>query len=71
MSDMPRRNPRDIVQRTADLALTSATLDIRAKHDMTDVEYLQWLASEQQSVLKFMLREERHPDDPDKPAGWE
>jgi hypothetical protein len=32
------------------------------KFRLTDVEYLQWLASEQQSVLKYMLREERHGD---------
>ena len=39
--------------------------------DLTYVEYLQVLTELQQSALKYMLRAERHPDDPDKPADLE
>jgi hypothetical protein len=33
-----------------------------------DVEFLQLLAQQQQRTLKWMLREERHPGEPDAPA---
>lgn len=66
---MPRIHPRALPVQGAHLELTGEALRIRRERDLTDVEYLQWLASEQQSVLKYMLREERHGD-PEKPAGW-
>jgi hypothetical protein len=40
------------------------------KSGLTDVELLQALTSAQQSVLKTMLRVERHGD-PEMPAGLE
>lgn len=62
------RHPRDIIAKKAELDLSTAAMKIRDEVDMTDIEYLQWLASEQQSVLKFMLRYERHGNY-DQPAG--
>lgn len=41
------------------------------EHELTDIEVLQALNSYAQTTLKYMLREERHPDDPDKPADIE
>ena len=38
---------------------------------LTSIELLQGLTACQQSVLKYMLRSERHPDDPDKSADVE
>jgi hypothetical protein len=37
-------------------------------HGLTDIELLQALTECQQSILKYMLRAERHPDDPDRGA---
>jgi hypothetical protein len=34
--------------------------DFQRKHDLTDIELLQALAEMQSSVLKYMLRYERH-----------
>jgi hypothetical protein len=40
-------------------------------HDLTDVEMLRILLDEMQSISKYMLRAERHPDDPDAKADEE
>lgn len=38
------------------------------KHDLTAIEFLQALNTVEATVLKYMLRAERHPNDPDKSA---
>ena len=43
-------------------------LDAASEAGLTNIELLQALASSQQGILKYMLRAERHPDEPDKPA---
>jgi hypothetical protein len=63
-----RIHPR---QQQVSLAQTRLTLMIyeeAEKFGLTDIELLQALASMQQSVLRTMLRVERHGD-PTKPAG--
>ena len=39
--------------------------------DLTNIEWLQALQEEIQRTLKYMLRSERHPDDPEKKADEE
>jgi hypothetical protein len=51
---------------SATLAVTLS--EYQREHKLTDVEMLQALTSWQQTTLKYMLRAERHPEDPDKPA---
>jgi hypothetical protein len=60
-------------KRTQPVALASSAIslalwEMQDQHGLTDVEMLQALASHQQSMLKYMLRAERHPEDPDKRA---
>lgn len=43
-------------------------LALQEEHDLTDIEMLQVLSSAEGEILKYMLRRERHPDDPEKKA---
>lgn len=52
-----------------DLALK--LLKFQQKHDLTSIEMLQILTQRQQTLLKYMLRAERHPDEPGKGADEE
>lgn len=54
--------------RMAQAEVTVAVWKLQAEHDLTDVEMLQAIAGWQDTKLKHMLRAERHPDDPDRPA---
>lgn len=53
---------RTMPVKKAGLEISDALVRIRDEHDLTDVEFLQILVAEQQSVLKYMLRFERHGD---------
>ena len=44
---------------------------LQAEHGLTNIEMLQAVTSWQGTALKYMLRTERHPDDPDKGADEE
>lgn len=55
------------VQR-AEYDIRGKLLDLQEEHDLTDIEMLQVLNSAEGVVLKYMLRRERHPDDPEKKA---
>lgn len=68
---MPKVHPRVFVVQQARNELSSAALDIQERHDLTTAEYLAILTGLMQSALKYALRAERHPDEPDKPGGWE
>lgn len=46
-------------------------LDFAREHDLTNIELLQALNGVEASILKYMLRSERHPEDPDQPADCE
>ena len=70
LDDMPKLHKRELLVNKATAKLHSTVLDFRKEYDLTDIEYLQWLASETQSVLKYMLRFERHGDY-DTPSGLE
>jgi hypothetical protein len=58
--------------RIVDLAecdLSEFALKLRQQHALSYIEYLGMLNREAARVLKYALREERHPDEPDKPSG--
>jgi hypothetical protein len=48
--------------------VATALDDLKEKHKLTDIEMMRALLGYMQTELKFMLRTERHPDDPDKQA---
>jgi hypothetical protein len=45
--------------------------EFQQEYGLTDIELLQGLADAELSVLKYMLRAERHPDDPEAKADEE
>lgn len=53
----------------ARLGLSGRVIEwLDAYPDLTYVEAMQCLQAEQDSLLRYALRAERHPDDPDKKA---
>jgi hypothetical protein len=67
----------------ARMDIESAFLEIRRKHGLTSTEFLSILVESMATLfrssilvesmatdLKFLLREERHPEDPSRPAEW-
>ncbi|MFJ1539214.1 hypothetical protein ACIODS_11795 [Micromonospora chalcea] len=52
----------------ASRAIRDALDGLQQEHDLTDVEMLRVLFEHQQDITKYMLRRERHPNDPDKKA---
>lgn len=63
---MLRAHPRTGVTARADAEFNEAVSQVVKRHQLTSVELMQILAARMQSLLKYMLRHERHPDDPDK-----
>lgn len=61
-----RLHERTIPVQTAEAEFGLVFMDFIKEHDLTYVECLQILAGQQQNLLKYMLRHERHPDDPEK-----
>jgi hypothetical protein len=55
----------------ARMDIESAFLEIRRKHGLTSTEFLSILVESMATDLKFLLREERHPEDPSRPADCE
>jgi hypothetical protein len=64
-------HPRALIVDRAGIDLSNFALKLRQQHELTYIEYLGILNVEAGRVLKYALREERHPDDPDKPSGIE
>lgn len=42
-----------------------ALIRLQEEHDLTDIEMLQAIGEAQALILKYMLRAERHPNDPE------
>jgi hypothetical protein len=61
-------HPRTLpVQRaSADIRLT--LIRLQGEHELTDIEMLRAVGEFQDTLLKTMLRAERHPDDPERKA---
>jgi hypothetical protein len=73
---MRKLHPREAIVTKARLELTRAVLDWREAHsDLTVGEVFSIiggvLGDQITSLAKYMIRAERHPDDPDKPGGLE
>jgi hypothetical protein len=58
-----------VAQASADIGMKLIAL--QQEHGLTDIEMMQAMLTWQERKLKWMLRAERHPDDPDKPAEQE
>jgi hypothetical protein len=63
------RRTRAVAQASSDIGM--ALIALQQEHGLTDIEMMQAVATWQDCKLKFMLRAERHPEDPDKPAEQE
>jgi hypothetical protein len=61
-------HPRTMLNQSADAELHGLLAEWQARHGLTFAEVAVILAGRQQSVLKYVLRAERHPDHPDRKA---
>ena len=66
-----RIHPRAQQVAIAQTELQIMILQWQEENKLTDTELMQALAGTMQSVLKYQLRAERHPDSPDKGADEE
>jgi hypothetical protein len=64
-------HPRTLMVQKAGNEMAEAVIAIVAKYDLTFIEEVGCLTGIIQQSGKFALRQERHPDDPDKPSGLE
>ncbi len=63
-----RLHERTMPVQRASNAIRSELTRLQDEHDLTDVEMLRILIEHQQTITKYMLRAERHPDDPERKA---
>lgn len=63
------RRTMQVQQAEAELGVTLARF--QREHDLTDVEMARALTGQLDRVLKYVLRRERHPDNPDRKADEE
>jgi hypothetical protein len=68
MSDGLKLHSRTMLVQRASADIRTALLDLQEQHDLTDVEMLGVVGEWQAGKLKWMLRAERHPDEPGKRA---
>lgn len=61
-----RLHRRTLLVQEAHAEAKSALLDIWKKHDLTWGEIVAFHAHEVQSAARYIIRTERHPDDPEK-----
>ena len=66
-----RLHSRTMQVQGAEAHIKLRLIELQQEYDLTDIEMLQILHLAQLSVLKWMLRAERHPDDPDRKADEE
>lgn len=66
-----KRHPRSTEVTKASLYISEAISFAIGKYDLTYLELISILSSEISSTVKYALRAERHPDDPDKGADEE
>ena len=71
MRNLPKVHPRVFTVQAARNDMSSAAIDIQKRYDLTTAEYLSILTELMGSALKYALRAERHPDEPDRPGGVE
>lgn len=66
-----RLHPRYTIAKAAELQIGAAISAAIKEHDITYAELLVILAAEQRKWATYLLRTERHPDDPDHKADEE
>jgi len=66
-----KRHPRAIAAQKAESEISESISAIAEKHELSDIELLQIMNGLLATTLKYMLRAERHPDNPDLPADVE
>ncbi len=73
MSRQPglRLHPRTMLVQKADVELHGFLAEWQNRHGLTFGEVAVILADRQQNVLKYVLRAERHPEDPTRKADEE
>lgn len=64
-------HPRTLDVQRASSAIRGRLLDMQETHGLTDVEMLRVLIEHLQTITKYLLREERHPGDPERKADEE
>lgn len=64
---MSKIHKREEIVRKAQAELT----EWKMKHDLTPGEMIRVWSDELSSLAKWMIRGERHPDDPETPGGIE
>jgi hypothetical protein len=64
--DEMKVHPRYFIVSKAEVELSTFLLDLQQKHDLTYGELFKILAAMMASFAKYLIREERHPDDPEK-----
>ncbi len=62
-------NPRVAVVNRASADITRSIVDISGVHDLTSAELVSILAENIQREAKFLIRLERHPNQPGKMGG--
>ena len=66
-----RYHPRTMLVEAASAKLHTLLVEFQVEHDLTYVEMAGLLLERQQTLVKYMLRDERHPDDPERKADEE
>ena len=71
LNDLPKLHPRETIVNKASAEIGLALVNLYNKYDLTYGEILRILSSELASQAKYMIRQERHPEDPSQPGGLE
>ncbi len=73
LENLPKVHPREKIVHEAQRKLIDLLNEI--EKDLTQGEYLRVITTELSRewglTAMYTIREERHPDDSDKPGGWE
>lgn len=68
---LPKVHPRLFLVQQARSDLATALIAIEKKHWLTPIEIIRILVEETQHYSLYVLRKERHPEDPNKKADEE
>lgn len=63
-----RLHSRTLPVQKAGNQIKMSLIEMQQEHDLTNVEMLRVLIEAQQEITKYMLRDERHPGDPEHKA---
>ena len=66
-----RLHPRTMPVQKAEAAIKMAIFTLQREWGLTDIEMLRVLLESSQGITRYMLRAERHPDDPEAKADEE